>query len=264
MWQYLLPIAGAYLGSRASSSGQKQEMDPRLAGYVYGGLLPQASNLFNRQMAAGGLNDLQRQGLEMQRSYLLNPSYAQGYSNLLNLGQGLLGGGVAGNPFSAGSSAGFQNVGGYRPSWQPFDPRSVVLDPRALAAPNVNATTNTTNTTGNTGNAVIDMGGGGDGSAGNGPGGMTADQAFGALAAGMALSGYGQFGLAPGAMVAGLLGDALTSAAQGQLSSLDAAMLGASLSNLGGFDVAGLGLGFGGDLGGYGGEGLGDGTGGVY
>jgi hypothetical protein len=50
-------------------------------------------------MATGGLNDLQRQGIDMQKNYLLNPAYAQGYTNMMNVGQGLLGGGVAGNPF---------------------------------------------------------------------------------------------------------------------------------------------------------------------
>jgi hypothetical protein len=103
-----LPIAGAVLG--ATSGGKDttatttKDMDPRLANYVYGpdgtgGLLGSATKLFNDQMATGGLNDLQRQGIDMQKNYLLNPAYAQGYTNMMNVGQGLLGGGVAGNPF---------------------------------------------------------------------------------------------------------------------------------------------------------------------
>jgi len=103
-----LPIAGAVLGGtsggKTTTSNTTKEMDPRLANYVYGadgtgGLLGSATKLFNDQMATGGLNELQRQGIDMQKNYLLNPAYAQGYTNMMNVGQGLLGGGVAGNPF---------------------------------------------------------------------------------------------------------------------------------------------------------------------
>lgn len=103
-----LPIAGAVLGGtsggKTATSTTTKDMDPRLANYVYGadgtgGLLGSASKLFNDQMATGGLNELQRQGIDLQKSWLMNPAYAQGYTNMMNVGQGLLGGGVAGNPF---------------------------------------------------------------------------------------------------------------------------------------------------------------------
>lgn len=103
-----LPIAGAVLGGTSggkdTTSTTTKDMDPRLANYVYGpdgtgGLLGSATKLFNDQMATGGLNELQRQGIDMQKNYLMNPAYAQGYTNMMNVGQGLLGGGVAGNPF---------------------------------------------------------------------------------------------------------------------------------------------------------------------
>ena len=103
-----LPIAGAVLGATSSkedtTATTKKDMDPRLANYVYGadgtgGLLGSASKVFNDQMATGGLNELQRQGIDLQKSWLMNPAYAQGYTNMMNVGQGLLGGGVAGNPF---------------------------------------------------------------------------------------------------------------------------------------------------------------------
>jgi hypothetical protein len=106
--KYGLPIAGAVLGGTSggkdTTATTTKDMDPRLANYVYGpdgtgGLLGSATKLFNDQMATGGLNDLQRQGIDMQKSYLTNPAYAQGYTNMMNVGQGLLGGGVAGNPF---------------------------------------------------------------------------------------------------------------------------------------------------------------------
>lgn len=103
-----LPIAGAVLGGTSggkdTTATTTKDMDPRLANYVYGpdgtgGLLGSATKLFNDQMATGGLNELQRQGIDMQKNYLMNPAYAQGYTNMMNVGQGLLGGGVAGNPF---------------------------------------------------------------------------------------------------------------------------------------------------------------------
>jgi hypothetical protein len=106
--KYGLPIAGAVLGGTSggkdTTATTTKDMDPRLANYVYGpdgtgGLLGSATKLFNDQMATGGLNDLQRQGIDMQKNYLTNPAYAQGYTNMMNVGQGLLGGGVAGNPF---------------------------------------------------------------------------------------------------------------------------------------------------------------------
>jgi hypothetical protein len=106
--KYGLPIAGAVLGGTSggkdTTATTTKDMDPRLANYVYGpdgtgGLLGSATKLFSDQMATGGLNDLQRQGIDMQKNYLTNPAYAQGYTNMMNVGQGLLGGGVAGNPF---------------------------------------------------------------------------------------------------------------------------------------------------------------------
>lgn len=103
-----LPVAGAVLGATSSkedtTATTKKDMDPRLANYVYGadgtgGLLGSASKVFNDQMATGGLNELQRQGIDLQKNFFLNPAYAQGYTNMMNVGQGLLSGGVAGNPF---------------------------------------------------------------------------------------------------------------------------------------------------------------------
>ena len=103
-----LPIAGAVLGGTSggkdTTATTTKDMDPRLANYVYGpdgtgGLLGSATKLLNDQMATGGLNELQRQGIDMQKNYLMNPAYAQGYTNMMNVGQGLLGGGVASNPF---------------------------------------------------------------------------------------------------------------------------------------------------------------------
>lgn len=106
-----LTLAGGLLG--AGGGGEKQtaerKMDPRLDRYVYGpdnesGLLGGAFGLLQQQAAQGGLNDLQRQGLEMQRQFLMSPEYSQGYNQMRSLGQGLLGAGVAGNPFTGGGT----------------------------------------------------------------------------------------------------------------------------------------------------------------
>ena len=88
-----------------STSTQSMKMDPRMDRFVYGdsgqgGLLGDAHNLYKQQMAQGGMNPMMQAGLESQRQFLTSPQYSQGYNNLMNMGQGLLGGGVAGNPFT--------------------------------------------------------------------------------------------------------------------------------------------------------------------
>jgi len=104
------PIVGGIMGGESSSQGttttQKQEIDPRIAQYLYGGsgggLLGGINSLYQQQMSQGGLNPMQQSGLEMQRQTLMDPRYAQGYSQMRDVGMGLLGGGVAGNPFTGG------------------------------------------------------------------------------------------------------------------------------------------------------------------
>jgi hypothetical protein len=98
---------GGLLGASGNkgSSTQSQKMDPRMDRFVYGdsgqgGLLGDAYKLYSQQMAQGGMNPMMQAGLEGQRQFLTSPQYSQGYNNLMNLGQGLLGGGVAGNPFT--------------------------------------------------------------------------------------------------------------------------------------------------------------------
>jgi hypothetical protein len=101
-------IVGGLLGLAGggdSSSTQQMKMDPRMDRFVYGesgkgGLLGDAYKLYSQQMAQGGMNPMMQAGLESQRQFLTSPQYTQGYNNLMNLGQGLLGGGVAGNPFT--------------------------------------------------------------------------------------------------------------------------------------------------------------------
>ena len=104
-------LAGGLLGSKSTDSSQSstRSMDPRLDRYVYGtdgqsGLLSDAFGLYQKQAAQGGLNDLQRQGMGMQQQYLMSPQYQQGYANMQSLGNALMGGGVAPNPFTSGGS----------------------------------------------------------------------------------------------------------------------------------------------------------------
>ncbi|MEN9384618.1 MAG: hypothetical protein RL323_1761 [Pseudomonadota bacterium] len=103
-------LLGGLLGSGSNDNTQAatKSMDPRMDRYVYGpdsqsGLLGGAWNLMQQQAGQGGLNDLQRQGLEMQRQYLMSPQYSQDYETMRNMGAGLMGGGMAGNPFTNGS-----------------------------------------------------------------------------------------------------------------------------------------------------------------
>jgi hypothetical protein len=117
---WAVPLATGLLGANASKKGtettQQEKMDPRMDRFVYGpdgqsGLLGSAFGLAQQQMATGGLNDMQRGGMEMQRQFLTSPQYHQGYNNMMGVGQSLMGSGVAGNPFTGGertSFAGFQ------------------------------------------------------------------------------------------------------------------------------------------------------------
>ena len=111
-WGNLAVTVGAgLLGRESSKSGtqttQQQKMDPRMDAYVYGpdgqsGLLGSAFGLAQKQLETGGLNDMQRQGMDMQRQFLMSPQYQQGYGSMMGLGQNLMGAGIAGNPFTGG------------------------------------------------------------------------------------------------------------------------------------------------------------------
>ena len=118
------PLIGGLLGGSDDGGGSQtqttqQKLDPRMEKYIYGadgnaGLLGSAFDLTQQQLKTDGLNDLQRQGLDMQRQYLMSPQYQQGFSGMMGLGQQLMGGGVAGNPFnkSGGVAANPYNMGG--------------------------------------------------------------------------------------------------------------------------------------------------------
>jgi hypothetical protein len=103
----LIPLAGAVLGATAGAKGTTntthQTLDPRMDAYLYGsgGLLSGAQDWFNKNKGGNALVD---QGIEMQRKFLTDPAYAQGYDRLRTQGLGLLGGGITANPFSTGQA----------------------------------------------------------------------------------------------------------------------------------------------------------------
>jgi hypothetical protein len=107
-------VVGGALSSSGKGSGGVQTtqntVDPRIANYLYGqsgqaGLLNDVNNLYSKQASTGGLNSLQVAGLDMQRHQLMDPRYTQGFGQMRTLGSGLLGQGVAGNPFMGGQAA---------------------------------------------------------------------------------------------------------------------------------------------------------------
>lgn len=97
-------VAGGLLGAKGQQSDQSatKKLDSRMDPYVYGenGVLAQANKLMQQQLAQGGLNDLQRMGLQTQQNWLQSPEYSQGFNQMKNLGLGLLSRGVASNPFA--------------------------------------------------------------------------------------------------------------------------------------------------------------------
>ena len=111
------PLIGGLLGGKSSGAqqSQKQELDPRIQAMLYGnggedrGLLNDVNDLRKKQLAQGGLNPMQRAGMEMQRQNYMSPQYTQGYDQMRNMGSQLMGAGVAGNPFANGGSG---NIGG--------------------------------------------------------------------------------------------------------------------------------------------------------
>lgn len=104
-------VAGGVIGLLSSgdqgSQSVQREIDPRIAELLYGpqGLLGQVQNLQGQQSAQGGLNPMQNAGLEMQRQTLMDPNFTPGYGQMRSLGSGLMGQGVAGNPFTGAQPA---------------------------------------------------------------------------------------------------------------------------------------------------------------
>lgn len=104
----LAGLAGALAGGLSGGKAQ-QQIDPRMAQYLYGtgygdpnSMLGAAQQLY--QTNKTGLNPTMQQGLDMQKAALTDPAYAQGYQQMRTMGGGLLGGQIAGNPFTSGAA----------------------------------------------------------------------------------------------------------------------------------------------------------------
>lgn len=100
------PVIGGLLGGGGNkqSSTSQQTIDPRLAAAIYGenGSVP----LAQQWLAANktGMNSQMQQGLNNQAAQYA--ASKPGFDTMQNLGLGLMGGGVAGNPFSQGYAGG--------------------------------------------------------------------------------------------------------------------------------------------------------------
>lgn len=162
-------LAGGSSGGGETSS--TKTLDPRIASYVYGqdgkgGLLGDAASIYQQQMQSGGLNDMQRQGLDMRAQYLQSPQYTNSYQAMMNQGMGLLNSPIAGNPFtrSQGGQSGAPAVRGYQ--YRPSPVQAPIYRPAQqapqVAAPGVSNSTQPGRTGQGGGN--INVGGGGQGS----------------------------------------------------------------------------------------------------
>lgn len=116
----LAGAAGAAADAGPTSATTTSKLDPQMQQMLYGtgGLLPAAQQQFN----GGRPNDLQMQGAQMQADYFRSPSYTQGYNALSTAGQGLIGSGVAGNPFSQRGSGMQQPMGPFMAGPQEMGP----------------------------------------------------------------------------------------------------------------------------------------------
>lgn len=89
------------LAARSVTSGgssSKSYIDPRMEAMLYGqgGIIPNAQNWYQQNQS--GLNDKMITGMNNQWNQL--GASKQGFDQMQNLGMGLMGGGVAGNPFT--------------------------------------------------------------------------------------------------------------------------------------------------------------------
>lgn len=104
-------IAGAVDGGKDQTSTTSQQIDPRMAQYLYGtgygdknSLLGAAQDWWKNNQS--GMNANMAQGLDTLKSLYTSPGYTQGYTQMRDVGQGLLGRQIAGNPFTQGGLLG--------------------------------------------------------------------------------------------------------------------------------------------------------------
>lgn len=84
----------------SGGSSSKSYIDPRMEEMLYGsgGVIPNAKDWYSKN--SSGLNDKMITGMNNQWNQL--GSSAQGFNQMQDVGMGLMGGGVASNPFTGG------------------------------------------------------------------------------------------------------------------------------------------------------------------
>ncbi|MBI3349730.1 MAG: hypothetical protein HY020_21285 [Burkholderiales bacterium] len=98
---------GAASGGGTNTATTQSRIDPRMEPYVYGTGYGDPNSILGAglqywQQNKTGLNPTMQQGLDMQRNALTDPAYGQAYTQMRNVGQGLLSQPIAGNPFTSG------------------------------------------------------------------------------------------------------------------------------------------------------------------
>lgn len=86
-------LGSAVVGGLAGSQGSTQsgpQLDPRLAKFIYGedgdqGLLADAGAIYRHQMSQGGLNGIQRAGLQGNLDLYQSPFVQQGFDGLTGI-----------------------------------------------------------------------------------------------------------------------------------------------------------------------------------
>ena len=92
----------------SGGSSSQSYIDPRMEQMLYGagGVIPNATNWYQQNQS--GLNDKMITGMNNQWNQL--GASAQGFNQMQNMGMGLMGGGVAGNPFTGNGGMAAQNT----------------------------------------------------------------------------------------------------------------------------------------------------------
>ena len=131
------PLVGGLMGGQGSSQSQstQQTLDPRMEGAIYGdgGLLSGAKDWYSQNKT--GLNNQMLTGMNNQWNQ--HGASQQGFNAMQGAGMGLMGRGVAGNPFT-----GQGGLSGFTPQMQPqqiYQPAQAQYQPAQQPGGGVNA-----------------------------------------------------------------------------------------------------------------------------
>jgi hypothetical protein len=83
--------------TKTTTSEAQNKLDPRMDAAIYNALLPRMNELLQQP----AINSRMREGLDKSYDYYNSPTYSAIFNQLLGQGSGLLGRGVAGNPYSS-------------------------------------------------------------------------------------------------------------------------------------------------------------------